>query len=1436
MSVDRKEIDLIIRAAVQGGRTLEGVTKSISDIEKALTSQAEAAKRGEASIDELKSTLLALQKVQDQLKDQAGLIGQFDRLGKQIAATAEKTTKAAQAHADYKDKIEKAGKETEFQAGKLLKLAAASERNETTLARQRADYAALGASLKEAGIDIGQMAEAENQARQAAAQLGLTINRTQEAIANYATNVRRAREENKKLSEDATFAKKIEEAARLNKAGEYVNFWTDALNKADVAEQQLQTNNALRKVADDAVAAARGYKTLGTAIKTLGGTSGSLRSVVDGIVNPGAAARTTLEGVEQQVRAVSVAATSARGPIENYKSLLADLTASAKSLGDKASLVDSFSKQTAALRSSRAEFSQARAQVLQYAEAVRTSAGQNDTLQASLRQAQTRLAAAQKNLAEQLVSTRSLRDAMREAGLATNDLAGTQARLATAAKGSVSAMNELAAAKKRYGIAVEEATRAQGMFENSGRTTLSWLQRMRGEVLSLVAAYAGIYGALEGANKSIDAFNAKQAIKNQLALSVGNDNAKIADEYNYIRGQADRLGIAFESAAKGYAKFSAAASLAGRDSQEIKYIFESFAEVGRVAGLSAENMDGVFKALEQVISKGSIQAEELRGQLGDRLFGAFQVAAEALKKEFPNLDKAMKEGKVTSEQLIKIAEKYKDIVGERLPEATRSLMANQERLNSSIFDFKVLVAENGFADEYGKLVASLSAFFKSSDGATFAKNIADGLSAVAQGLRWIVDNAELVKQTIYVGLGLLGARAVATLAISLAGIPALLKAITGQAIIAATAVGSIANAFKVFTAGIVGWEVGTILSQKFGVVRQFGVSLVVAFEATWTSIKYGAQIIWEEIPAVFMDGLAKLGNLLTSGVRAILGIFSSAAKAVGNDALANSIDTAISAIEFKVGRIGNASATLRKQLVADLAAIRKTGQEMFNEAGRSASAPTVGGNNTPATTKPTVIKPGKRNTDDDEKAAEKRVKIKEQLENELTAIEAKIEKNEKDNLSRRLEAIDLSYKKLIKKVRAFGGADGAEMEARLTKNVSELKLQETRKFNDAMAAEHEQLQRKLETVDAAAGRKEKTDLQARLDAVRLQYEQMYRDIADYKAKLELNGLNTAPADEQKRRLDNGVQSLQNLETQKYYEDAINSLLAERKAKLDTINSQQLAGLMTESEANRQATVAIDEMQPKIQVVADEALRYADAMMAGATAAGQNVTSLEEMRAKMISAAASGKGLTAEAQMTQKIMDNMVSGGTTAFMTMGEAISKSALGFQSWKDGISQVKNAFLGFAADFLRQIAAMIMKQLILNALQSMSGGGGIIGGIAGAIVGKKHSGGVVGAAGGMTMRANADWFAGAPRYHGGGIAGLAPDEYPTILKKNEEVLTAADPRNVLNGGSGNGQGSQTNLKIMNMIDSASVVSEGLSTQAGERSIINVIRANKSAIKQIIG
>jgi hypothetical protein len=59
-------------------------------------------------------------------------------------------------------------------------------------------------------------------------------------------------------------------------------------------------------------------------------------------------------------------------------------------------------------------------------------------------------------------------------------------------------------------------------------------------------------------------------------------------------------------------------------------------------------------------------------------------------------------------------------------------------------------------------------------------------------------------------------------------------------------------------------------------------------------------------------------------------------------------------------------------------------------------------------------------------------------------------------------------------------------------------------------------------------------------------------------------------------------------------------------------------------------------------------------------------------------------------------------------------------------------------------------------------------------------HRGGIAGALTDQRL-VPAALFAGAPRYHRGGLAG---DEVPAILRRGEEVLTRADPRHRENGG----------------------------------------------------
>lgn len=165
-------------------------------------------------------------------------------------------------------------------------------------------------------------------------------------------------------------------------------------------------------------------------------------------------------------------------------------------------------------------------------------------------------------------------------------------------------------------------------------------------------------------------------------------------------------------------------------------------------------------------------------------------------------------------------------------------------------------------------------------------------------------------------------------------------------------------------------------------------------------------------------------------------------------------------------------------------------------------------------------------------------------------------------------------------------------------------------------------------------------------------------------------------------------------------------------------------------------------------------------------------------------------------------------------------------------GTQSAKEAFKQFAADFLKNIAQMIIQQSILNAMKNSAGGG--IGGFLAAAV--NHTGGVVGNTQHF-RKIPAIAFAGAPNYHSGGIAGLKSDEVPSILQRGEEVLKKNDPRHRNNAGQDQPSAPQpqTNLRIVNVID-PSLVQDFMSSSGGEQVILNILQRNKQTVKQVRG
>ena len=193
--------------------------------------------------------------------------------------------------------------------------------------------------------------------------------------------------------------------------------------------------------------------------------------------------------------------------------------------------------------------------------------------------------------------------------------------------------------------------KAKAQAEGFAASAQSAFGRLNGATVGLSTALGGLFAAagvgafLKGA---IDEAVQLETITRKLANTLGKDGAGAA--ISFTKGLADQLGLSFKDLAGAFASFTAAASGAGVPLQQQKELFAAVAKAGQSLGLSSYEISGSLLALQQVASKGTVQMEELRGQLGERLPIAFAAAAKGLGVTQQELIKLVESGQLASTQ------------------------------------------------------------------------------------------------------------------------------------------------------------------------------------------------------------------------------------------------------------------------------------------------------------------------------------------------------------------------------------------------------------------------------------------------------------------------------------------------------------------------------------------------------------------------------------------------------------------------------------------------------------------------------------------------------------------------------------------------------------------------------------------------------------------
>lgn len=264
--------------------------------------------------------------------------------------------------------------------------------------------------------------------------------------------------------------------------------------------------------------------------------------------------------------------------------------------------------------------------------------------------------------------------------------------------------------------------------------------------------FSQFIGGVKDAVTSLDRF--KRLVENRSGASA------VGDELNYINEAATRLAVPLDTARTTYARLYDTVINSGKEAGEARKLFEGFAKTFAALGLTGEQTARGFKAVEQMMSKGAINAEELRQQLGE-LFPAFTMLAKSMGKTPMELSKMMEAGKVASSELFKFADGLSEKFGGAALKAVEQLQGSLTNLATGwqFMQERFGNGADGNSGFFGALLPGIKALSEAINSPEFlagAERIGTALGMIAnagaQAFSWIITNVPFATEIMF-GLG-----------------------------------------------------------------------------------------------------------------------------------------------------------------------------------------------------------------------------------------------------------------------------------------------------------------------------------------------------------------------------------------------------------------------------------------------------------------------------------------------------------------------------------------------------------------------------------------------------------------------------------------------------------------------------------------------------------
>lgn len=267
---------------------------------------------------------------------------------------------------------------------------------------------------------------------------------------------------------------------------------------------------------------------------------------------------------------------------------------------------------------------------------------------------------------------------------------------------------------------------ANNALQNTGTNARTAASGVR----DLLAAFISFHAIKAVIGTLVETQIAMQQIHYGLLAATGSAHGA-AEQFEYLRKNANTLGLDLKTSAQEYTRLAASATAMNVAVEDQQKLYTSLSQASTVLHLDAQKVQFATLALTQMFSKGKIQAEELRRQLGEAIPGVvprFQRAVMEMVKGTDlarySFEELMKRGLLDTKKFLPGLISALTETGRGWEQAAKGLNAEINRLKTAWFELRVEITKGIFNDAMIAIVRFLSGNLKELTGLVVGLGIA----------------------------------------------------------------------------------------------------------------------------------------------------------------------------------------------------------------------------------------------------------------------------------------------------------------------------------------------------------------------------------------------------------------------------------------------------------------------------------------------------------------------------------------------------------------------------------------------------------------------------------------------------------------------------------------------------------------------------------------